>query len=99
MQYLSFCDWFISLSIMTSRFFHVVIYCRIFSFLGLNNIPLYVQTTFFFIHSSVDGHLDSFHILALMNNAEMNIGALISLQDPDFSSLDHTQKCDFWIIG
>lgn len=40
-----FCDWFISVSIISSRFIHVVVYDRnSFFFLRLSNIPLY--TTF-----------------------------------------------------
>ena len=38
-----------------------------------------------FIHFSVDGHLVCFHVLAIVNSAEMNIGVHISFQIMDFS--------------
>ena len=43
--------------------------------------PIVYMYHSFLIHSSVDGHLGYFHVLAMINSAAMNIGVHVSLSD------------------
>ena len=71
----------ISFSIMFSRIIHAIAYGGISLFLRLNNISLYVYTTFslsiHLLHSS--NYLGSLCILAIVKNAPMHIGVQIFL--------------------
>lgn len=81
------CDWLISLSRMSSRFIHVVVYGRISFFFffkaGYSVVCIYQML---FVHLPVDKHLVCLHFLALVNNGAMNTGVQISLGDLVFNS-------------
>ena len=45
-----------------------------------------------FIYSSVDGHMSCFHILAIVNNALVNLGVLIFLQISGLDSFEYIPR-------
>ena len=67
-----------------SRSIHVAANGIILFILWLCNIPLYMYHIFF-IHSAVNGHLNCFHVLAIVNSTIMNIEVHVSFQIVVFS--------------
>ena len=76
--YLSFSFWLTSLCIIGSMFIHLIKTDSnaFFSMAEWYSIVYMYQN--FFIHSTVDGHLDWFHVLPIVNSAAMNNGIHVS---------------------
>lgn len=87
-QYVGFGFWLLSLSLMFSRFIHVVANVITYSFLMLNNISLY-RHKLHFVYPWTCGHRDCFYFLDIMKNATMNIHIQVLLWTCVFISLGY----------
>ena len=87
MQYFSHHDRLNSPSILSSRFIHTGACDRI-SFPFETDFHSSVWKDYIlFIHSSIDGYLGWLYLLAMVNNAVVDMSLQISFQDPAFRTL------------
>ena len=85
-QYLSYCNWFISLSVMSSKFIHVGACVRTSSLFKASNISLQACVTFYLF---IDGHLGDFHLLSTVNDVPLIMGMQISFCILSFNSFEY----------
>ena len=76
---------------VTSRFIHVVACMRITLVLKAESCPIVFIRSYHILltHSSVDGYLGFCHLLAIMNNAAMNMVVQISVSVSAFKYFEY----------
>ena len=73
---------------MSTRFIHVVTYYRI-SFIRAEKYSIVYIYLILLIHPSIGRSLGFFHVLVTVNDAAVNTGVELSLQDRAFSSFGY----------
>ena len=73
---------------MSSTFIHIVANNRISFLFKAAEYSIICIYHILFIHLSINGHLECFHFLAIVNSAAMNVVVQIS-QDPAFNSFGY----------
>lgn len=94
MQYFSYCDWHISLSMMSSEF--ILLYIAILIFVKAEQYSTVCIYHVFFIHSPANGHLGCLDILVIVNSAAINRVFISSLRYRFQFFWINNQK---WILG
>lgn len=85
--------WLISLSVPPSGLIHVVANWQEFLlFLRLHDTLIVHLYHIFFIHSSTNGHVSSFHTLATVTNVAMKMRVQLSLKENIFVSFAYTPR-------
>ena len=69
------------------------------SFLRLNSISLCIYKTYFFIHSSLNGHLSYFPILAIVNSATRWLKRKEDSRLHPIHAEDYLQGKKNWVLG
>ena len=96
MQYFSHHDRLNSPSILSSRFIHTGACDRI-SFPFETDFHSSVWKDYIlFIHSSIDGYLGWLYLLAMVNNAVVDMSLQISFQDPAFNFFHYKTRSEIW---
>ena len=81
--YLSFFFWLTSLCIIGSRFIHLIRTDSNVFLLIAGQYSIVCMYHNFLTHSSVDGHLGYFHVLAIVKSAAMNTGVKVGQTTSD----------------
>ena len=75
-----------------SSFIHVVTCIKSLFFFMAEQYSIVWMDSILFIHSSTNGHLGYFHLVAIVNNVSMNIGAQMPVQVPAFQPSEQIHR-------